>query len=387
MGALLPATLMALTALLPSAFAAEVPNSLQPARPGISIGTPPQPPAVEAISVPSAGLGATAAAWLTRANQIRAMAGLPAVTETASWSSGDYNHARYCVKNDYIGHSEDPANLYYTSEGNLAAQNSNVMVSSDINTTDEFAINLWMAGPFHGVGIIDPALSQVGFGSYREAIGSFRMAAALDVLRGLGSIPPSVAFPVAWPGNGAIVDLTTFEGGESPDPLTGCPGYTVPTGQPISLQVGAGGTTPSVTAHSFSVGGTPLPHCVFDETTYTNPNATLQSLGRGVLNMRDAVILIPRDPLVPGDTYTASITSAGHTTTWSFTVMGGTPPPGDVNGDGGVNVNDVFYLINSLFAGGPAPVISGDVNGDGAVNVNDVFYLINFLFAGGPAPQ
>jgi hypothetical protein len=29
----------------------------------------------------------------------------------------------------------------------------------------------------------------------------------------------------------------------------------------------------------------------------------------------------------------------------------------------------------------------GDVNGDGSVTVVDVFYLINFLFAGGPAPS
>ena len=27
-----------------------------------------------------------------------------------------------------------------------------------------------------------------------------------------------------------------------------------------------------------------------------------------------------------------------------------------------------------------------DANGDGLLNVNDIFYLINFLFAGGPAP-
>ena len=30
---------------------------------------------------------------------------------------------------------------------------------------------------------------------------------------------------------------------------------------------------------------------------------------------------------------------------------------------------------------------AGDVNGDGSVNVSDVFYLINFLFAGGPTPK
>jgi CSLREA domain-containing protein len=59
---------------------------------------------------------------------------------------------------------------------------------------------------------------------------------------------------------------------------------------------------------------------------------------------------------------------------------------GDVNGDGTRTVADVFYLINFLFAGGPAPLGLGDVNGDAKTDIADVFYLINFLFAGGPAP-
>jgi len=59
---------------------------------------------------------------------------------------------------------------------------------------------------------------------------------------------------------------------------------------------------------------------------------------------------------------------------------------GDVNGDGFVNVADVFYLINFLFAGGPQPIGPADVNGSLAVDVSDVFYLINALFAGGPGP-
>jgi predicted outer membrane repeat protein len=59
---------------------------------------------------------------------------------------------------------------------------------------------------------------------------------------------------------------------------------------------------------------------------------------------------------------------------------------GDVNADGIVNVSDVFYLINYLFAGGAAPLRDGNVNGDATVNVSDVFYLINYLFAAGPAP-
>jgi dockerin type I repeat protein len=59
---------------------------------------------------------------------------------------------------------------------------------------------------------------------------------------------------------------------------------------------------------------------------------------------------------------------------------------GDANGDGAVDVADVFYLINALFAGGPAPIGCSDVNADLAINVGDVFYLINFLFANGPSP-
>jgi hypothetical protein len=59
---------------------------------------------------------------------------------------------------------------------------------------------------------------------------------------------------------------------------------------------------------------------------------------------------------------------------------------GDLDGSGAIDVADVFYLINHLFAGGPAPLGGADVNGDGMVDVADVFYLINTLFAGGPLP-
>jgi hypothetical protein len=61
-------------------------------------------------------------------------------------------------------------------------------------------------------------------------------------------------------------------------------------------------------------------------------------------------------------------------------------PIGDANGDGTVDIADVFYLINYLFAGGPIPVGRADVNGTGPIDLSDVFYVINYLFAGGPAP-
>jgi hypothetical protein len=62
------------------------------------------------------------------------------------------------------------------------------------------------------------------------------------------------------------------------------------------------------------------------------------------------------------------------------------PLQGDADGNNVLDVADVFYLINVLFASGPAPLHPCDANGDGNVDIADVFYLINYLFAGGAAP-
>jgi hypothetical protein len=61
-------------------------------------------------------------------------------------------------------------------------------------------------------------------------------------------------------------------------------------------------------------------------------------------------------------------------------------PIGDANGDGVVDVGDVFYLVNFLFAGGQVPRGRANVDGVSGIDVSDVFYLINFLFAGGKPP-
>jgi len=43
-------------------------------------------------------------------------------------------------------------------------------------------------------------------------------------------------------------------------------------------------------------------------------------LGRAILDSRDAIVLIPKEPLYPGETYSVSISANGKTTTWSFSV-------------------------------------------------------------------
>lgn len=55
--------------------------------------------------------------------------------------------------------------------------------------------------------------------------------------------------------------------------------------------------------------------------------------------------------------------------------------PGDVNGDGGINISDVTALIDLLLSGGEISA-GADVNGDGQVNISDVTALIDRLLSG-----
>ena len=53
--------------------------------------------------------------------------------------------------------------------------------------------------------------------------------------------------------------------------------------------------------------------------------------------------------------------------------------PGDLNGDGRVNVSDVSELINMILGISETNEIDADLNGDGRVNVSDVSALINII--------
>lgn len=61
--------------------------------------------------------------------------------------------------------------------------------------------------------------------------------------------------------------------------------------------------------------------------------------------------------------------------------------PGDVNGDGYVNSNDVLYFLRYTLSPGRYPINqSGDMNGDGYVNSNDVIYLLRHMLSPGRYP-
>jgi hypothetical protein len=223
------------------------------------------------------------------------------------------------VKNQVIGHSEDPSLDFYTTAGDTAARNSNLM-HAGYDTTARHAVESWMTGPFHALGILDPRLKQVGYGTFRERghDASFEFAAALDVLRGFGD-SSGTTYPVKYPGPGTTTFLSKYTGNEAPDPLTSCPqDYSAPTGAPIMLELKS--FAPLVTSSLTDDKGNTLAHCTFDSATYVNPSASIQNDARSVLAARSAIVMIPKAPLKSGSTYNVSITAGLTTTAWSFKV-------------------------------------------------------------------
>ena len=60
---------------------------------------------------------------------------------------------------------------------------------------------------------------------------------------------------------------------------------------------------------------------------------------------------------------------------------------GDINKYSQVDIDDVVWLISSIFGGPlPEPICIGDVNNDGDYDIDDAVYLITYIFSGGPAP-
>lgn len=62
---------------------------------------------------------------------------------------------------------------------------------------------------------------------------------------------------------------------------------------------------------------------------------------------------------------------------------------GDADGDGIANVSDAVYLVQWIFAGGPAPdpLEAGDANADAVANITDAIVIVQYIFAAGPEPQ
>ncbi len=303
---------------------APMPTSTQTAVPTFT-PTPVPPTATPIPPTPEPTPTATAVAilgseWLNYLNLFRDMAALPRVQNMDPFTTGSQFHSKYMVINDKpIAHSEDPANALYTAAGDLAARHGNIFATSQIEATYVWSINFWISAPFHLVPIIDPQLATVGFGNFNQEEGTYHMAAVLDVQSGDENSTHGVQYPVFFPGDGSETWILRQSLYEWPEPFGNCPGYGLPSGPALVLQIGDGSLTPHVTNHVLLKGDQPVESCAFDETNYVNPNAYAQQEGRIILDERDAIVILPKDQFGVGETYTVQVAVNGQTYTWSFT--------------------------------------------------------------------
>jgi len=280
--------------------------------------SPPAAPPAES----EASSSVPAPQWLKRLNYYREIARENPVNEDEALSDGDRKHSKYLLENylellkhgENLGsgmHTEEPDKPWYTPEGAAAAAHSDVFEGcSPLDANG--AIDGWMSGPFHRLSMLNPGLATAGFGTYRKG-GCW--TAGLDLHQ--GTKPRTLSHPIEFPPDGSTIALE-FTRNEWPDPLTAC-GYDAPAGLPITLEIGAFADT-QLGEHSLQRGGEEIEHCAFDAGSYTNPDAATEDQGRAVLKTYGAIILIPREPLTPGERYTVSITAQGRPYTWSFTI-------------------------------------------------------------------
>lgn len=264
--------------------------------------------------------------WLAYLNLFREIGELPALTGEQTLSEGSLLHSRYMVVLDEpIAHKENPSVELYTPPGDTAAQNSNLFATSQIEADYKWAVNFWMSAPFHQVPLLDPELTTVGYGNYNQNSGTFTMAAVIDVLSDEGGPAPDIEYPLYFPAPDSETWIVRHSMYEWPDPLTNCPGFIRPTGPPIVLQIGDGSEKTNVTSYSFSTGALALESCILHEGNYVNPDPFAQQTGRTILGERDAIVLLPRQPLEMGKEHTVQITANGVNYVWSFTTR---QPPG-----------------------------------------------------------
>jgi uncharacterized protein YkwD len=289
----------------------------------------PAPPTETPVPSPTPAPVISGPDWLIYFNQIRAEASLPPVQADAALSYGAQLHSEYMLRNNRAVHAQDPTNAFYTREGNQAATNSNIASSGWAEAPANWGLDYWMTAPFHAVPMLNPSLQTTGYGIYRDASSNMKMTATLDVKGGLGNLPDSVVYPIIFPADGGRTWFLAGRLPEFPSPRVSCPNfpdYMEPVGAPLIVQIGPGNQTPVVSSSSIQVDGDSVLHCVITEANYYNESSYQQNIGRRILDLQDAIVLIPRQPLLVDKTYTVRLVVNDVEIAWQFTTIASRPP-------------------------------------------------------------
>lgn len=276
---------------------------------------PPMKPVTPPLARPSTAPLAAGPDWLRDLNHWRMMAGVAPVREDPDAAHGATAHARYMVKNylarhPHTPHYEELSNPWYTAEGAKAASKADEYGPGPRPIRSAtFDIDGWMDGAFHRLSLIDRELQAAAYADYCEA-GICAQVLVLDSQSKRDTDPTwfgEFPEPLMFPSNGATLPakFATLIVGEWPEPLS-CAGYSRPAGYPITLQFDSR-FVPKLLSSALSCDGKPVQLCGYDSTDYVNVDQATQAWGRNVLSGRGAVVLIPREPLKPGATYSVRV--------------------------------------------------------------------------------
>lgn len=266
--------------------------------------------------------------WLANLNYYRVSAGLNPVTEDKQLSASVKKHLVYLVMSDpkyFVGtylnfHSENPASPYYTPQG---AKSGNELTSNQSGNQSE-AIDSWMQAPFHAIGLMREGLKSVGFArEFNAKTGLYEFG--MDVFGKLSSGRSKI---LTFPGNGSYSHMDTFQG-ENPDPRKAC-GANSQKYRGLPLWVSLLTPPPSqISAELTTPSGNVLKStddlCIVSEHNFVTNDAVYGAAGKSILASEHLVLLIAKEPLMPG-LQKVSLSMQGRSDiSWSFTVIG-TPP-------------------------------------------------------------
>lgn len=264
-------------------------------------------------------------------------------------------HARYLVHNPDAGHDEDPRNPWFTVEGMLAAQTSELGTLSGLSSA-----------PFHWLPYADPYAVSAGGDDWIDPDGQVRRGAWHATVRRPAARPassPVESWPVHWPADG-MVSPELAHWGESPgSPADSCPGYTAfPMGMPAIVQFDPHGEQVQVVSHEVEVNGARVESCAFGPGTYDHPDKGVRDWFNGDLASQNAVMILPRHELPEAAIVETSLTTNLGSTSWSYE----TPIPPRTFGSGLLAVpGDVTVIGRAASPRASAIALSRALYGEG----------------------
>jgi hypothetical protein len=259
---------------------------------------------------PADGIGmdyASASAAVAKLNEYRALAGVMPAELDFNLSRGCQLHANYLSGNriDLVvvglgAHDEDQSRPGFTYSGALAAQNS--VIFQGVGPVE--AIDKWFQTLYHRIGLLDPNLQRIGFGTYK---GYQVMDIHQGRLKGSGITTRTVLYPAP--------EMINVPGGfknEIPAPVPGDDSL----GLPVTVEFFGhyGSSIVNVEAQLLNMdSGQGVPCLVQYPGSPILPGWDYEQL----------IALLPRDPLGRGE-YMVSVSAlvdyAAWSQEWSFKV-------------------------------------------------------------------